>query len=91
LRDCDIIAMKTVILSHQAAKELNGLPDEARETVLNGLIRYATTGDGDVKRLSGRDGYRLRVGRFRVLFDEDASTVLAIYIGKRETATYRRN
>jgi len=44
-----------------------------------------------VKRLAGRDGYRLRVGRYRVIFDEDQTTILAIYIGKRETTTYRRN
>ncbi len=43
-----------------------------------------------MKRLQGRDGYRLRVGNYRVLFDEDRTTVLAIYIGRRETTTYRK-
>jgi mRNA interferase RelE/StbE len=47
-------------------------------------------GEGDVKKLSGRDGYRMRVGRFRVIFAEDQTTILAVYIGKRETTTYRR-
>ncbi|MFZ2107086.1 MAG: hypothetical protein WAV18_17215 [Roseiarcus sp.] len=47
-------------------------------------------GKGDVKRLSGMDGFRLRIGRYRVIFDEDATTILAIYIGKRETTTYLR-
>lgn len=83
--------MKTIIFSHQAAKELDALPLDSRETVLKGLIRYATTGDGDVKRLAGRDGYRMRIGRYRILFDEDAATILAIYVGKRETTTYRLN
>jgi mRNA interferase RelE/StbE len=55
------------------------------------VIRYATSGAGDVKRLSGRDGFRLRIGRYRVIFDEDAATILAIPIGKRETTTYSRN
>ncbi len=50
---------------------------------------YATSGSGDVKRLHGRDGFRLRVGRYRVLFAEDEITVLAVYIGKRETTTCR--
>jgi mRNA interferase RelE/StbE len=26
-----------------------------------------------------------------VIFDEDASTILAIYIGRRATTTYKRN
>jgi mRNA interferase RelE/StbE len=47
------------------------------------------TGRGDVKALQGRDGYRLRVGSYRVIFDEDAFTILAIYIGRRSTTTYK--
>ena len=58
---------------------------------MTGLIRYAMSGEGDVKRLSGRDGFRLRIGRYRAVFDEDVSTILAVYIGRRETTTYSRN
>ena len=64
---------------------------DGRTAVETGLIRYAVSGDGDVKQLSGREGYRLRIGRYRVLFDEDRLTILAVYVGKRETTTYRRN
>lgn len=46
-------------------------------------------GRGDVKRLQGSPYYRLRAGRYRVVFDQDQTTILAIYIGKRETTTYR--
>lgn len=56
-----------------------------------GLIEYAVSGFGDVKALAGREGYRLRIGAYRVIFDEDATTILAIYVGRRQTATYRRN
>jgi len=83
--------MKTIILTLSAAKELDALPRDAREHVEGGLHRYALTGQGDVKRLQGRDGYRLRVGNYRVIFDEDAVTILAIYIGRRATTTYGRN
>jgi mRNA interferase RelE/StbE len=81
----DIIAVKTIVLMHAAAKDLDGLPEDAREFVMSGLMRYAISGDGDVKRLSGKDGFRLRIGRYRVIFDEDATTILALYIGNRET------
>ncbi len=83
--------MKTIIFTAAAAKDLDALPADARKTVGDGLISYAMNGVGDVKRLAGREGYRMRIGRYRVLFDEDAATILAIYIGKRETTTYRRN
>jgi mRNA interferase RelE/StbE len=83
--------MKTIVLTVSAARDLDNLPDAARQQVSDGLIEYATTGRGDVRRLAGRDGYRMRIGRYRVIFDEDQTTILAVYIGKRETTTYRRN
>jgi mRNA interferase RelE/StbE len=50
--------MKTIVFSHAAAKDLNGLSSDARKAVQTGLVRYATTGDGDVKPLSGRAGWK---------------------------------
>lgn len=82
--------MKTIVLSVSAARDLDNLPADARKQVSEGMITYAISGRGDVKRLSGRDAYGLRIGRYRVIFDEDRTTILAIYIGKRETTTYSR-
>jgi mRNA interferase RelE/StbE len=82
--------MKTIVLTAAAARDLDGLPAVVREQVSGGLVEYAMSGRGDVRPLSGRSGYRLRIGRYRVIFDEDKTTILAIYIGKRETTTYRR-
>ena len=81
--------MKTIVLTAAAAKDLDALPAGPRAQVSEGLIAYAATGRGDVKQLKGRGGYRLRIGRYRVIFDEDSTTILAIYVGKRETTTYR--
>ncbi len=58
--------MKTAILTLSAAKDIDALPKDAREQVELGLNRYAMTGEGDVKALQGRDGYRLRIGSYRV-------------------------
>jgi mRNA interferase RelE/StbE len=82
--------VKTIVFSPRAADQLDELPPPAREQVMAALDRYAMTGVGDVKKLSGREAYRLRTGRYRVVFDEDEVTVLAIEIRKRDTATYRR-
>jgi mRNA interferase RelE/StbE len=68
----------------------DGLPTQARSAVAEALTAYAVTGNGDVKKLGGREGYRMRVGSYRVLFAEDATTILAIHIGRRTTTTYRR-
>jgi len=81
--------MKTIVLTAAAAKQFDALPSDARTAIAAGLDLYAMTGRGDVKRLQGRDGFRLRIGRYRVLFTEDMTTIVAVYIGKRETTTYR--
>ncbi len=83
--------MKTIIITLGAAKDLDALPRDAREQVESGLNHYAITGQGHMKALQGRDGYRLRIGSYRVIFDEDATTILAIYIGRRATTTYKRS
>jgi len=83
--------VKTIILTLSAAKDLDALSRVAREQVETGLHRYAMTGHGDVRVLQGRSGYRLRIGSYRVIFDEDATTILAIYIGRRATTTYKRS
>jgi mRNA interferase RelE/StbE len=83
--------MKPLALTLSAAKDLDTLPRDARERIEAGLHQYAMTVQGDVKALQGRDGYRLRIGSYRVIFDEDATTILAIYIGRRTTTTYRRS
>lgn len=83
--------MKTIVLTLSAAKDLDALPRDAREQVEAGLHRHAMTGQGDVKALQGRNGHRVRIGSYRVIFDEDATTILAIYIGRRATTTYKRS
>jgi len=82
--------VKTIILTTRAAKELDTLPAPARVAVDNALVLYATEGAGDVKKLQGLEGYLLRAGEYRVLFAEDRVTILAVYIGRRSTTTYRR-
>jgi len=83
--------MKTIVLTLSGAKDLDALSRDARARVEAGLHRYAMTVQGDVRALQDRDGYRLRIGSYRVIFDEDATTILAIYIGRPATTMYRRS
>ena len=39
--------------------------------------------EGDIKKLQGADGYRLRVGNFHVLFDVNGIIIDIIEIGNR--------
>jgi mRNA interferase RelE/StbE len=82
--------VKTIVFTHDAAKSFDRLPEDVKDRILDGLVDYAVNGRGDVEKLRDRPGYRLRIGRFRVIFDEDQVTILALEIVKRDTQTYRR-
>jgi mRNA interferase RelE/StbE len=82
--------MKTIVLTSAAAKDLDALPIEARNAIVRALSAYAIDGTGDIKALNGRPGYRMRIGQYRVIFNEDRTTILAVYIGRRATTTYGR-
>ena len=47
------------------------------------LERFAQTGAGNVRRLIGRPGARLRVGDWRAIFVETTSTVEVRAVGHR--------
>jgi mRNA interferase RelE/StbE len=59
------------------------LPAEVRTRIDARLTQYATNGSGDVKRLKGRSGARLRVGDYRVIFYEERGTVVVVAVGHR--------
>lgn len=47
------------------------------------IKHYAATNHGDVKKLHGRTGVRLRVGDWRIIFVEDQDTILILALGHR--------
>lgn len=75
--------MKAVSYTIGATKQLRKLPANVRERVIDKLHRYAETGAGDVKALTGQPGARLRVGDYRVVFVETADAISARAVGHR--------
>lgn len=61
---------RAVALSPRAARELAKLPAQVQKQVGRALERFATTGYGDLTKLTDwkPPAYRLRVGDWRVLF-----------------------
>jgi len=47
------------------------------------LEMFPETGSGDVKRLKGRAGSRLRVGDWRVIFYAEGDTIVVAAVGHR--------
>lgn len=76
-----------IVLADRAERELRRLDREAQSRIVTAIRQLAADPRHNprVKRLSGRVGYRMRVGDYRVLFDieDDRLVVLVIQIGHR--------
>ena len=66
---------KTVTYSNRAARDLTAIDPQQTIRIPNAINRYAGTGHGDVRPVQGTNILRLRVGVYRVLFDETETDV----------------
>ena len=73
-----------VVISPKAAKYLKRLNEPQKGRIIKALEQLAKEPpEGDIKSLSGRDGYRLRVGDYRILFDIFDNEIAVHDIGLR--------
>lgn len=75
--------MKELLFTSAATRQWGKLPETIRSRINARFETYATTRHGDVKKLKGRAGVRLRVGDWRVIFFEDAHTITVVAVGNR--------
>ena len=75
--------MKAITYTALATRQLRKLPEDVRERVIEKLHRYAGTGAGDVKALTGQPGARLRIGDYRALFVETTDAISVRAVGHR--------
>ena len=75
--------MKEIAFTPAATRQWQKLPLNIRGRIDGKLTVYATNGSGDVKRLKGRTGCRLRVGDWRVIFIEDNASIVIVAVGNR--------
>jgi mRNA interferase RelE/StbE len=75
--------MKRIAFTATSARQWAKLSPAVRSRIDKRLTEFATTGHGDVKRLKGREGMRLRAGDWRVIFYEDQETIVVAAVGHR--------
>jgi mRNA interferase RelE/StbE len=75
--------MKSVLFTPAATRQWLKLSPDIRKRIDAKLTTYATNGSGDVKRLKGMSGRRLRMGDWRVIFIEDARSITVVAVGNR--------
>jgi len=85
------MAEYNVFLKRSAEKELRMLPDQLHDRMVANLqnLKQNPRPPG-VKKLSGRKGYRIRVGDYRVLFMiDDVSNKVEVYAIRHRRDVYR--
>ncbi len=80
--------MKKIHFQPNVAAEVRLIDKPSARRILQAIHRYAESGEGQVKPLSGEfEGLtRLRIGDHRVLFDETESTITIHRIKNRRDA-----
>jgi mRNA interferase RelE/StbE len=72
-----------IAFTSAATRQWLGLSANIRPRIEAKLAVFAETGHGDVKRLKGRAGARLRVGDWRVIFYVEGDTIVVAAVGHR--------
>jgi len=75
--------MKRIVYTPASTRQWVKLAADVRRRIDRRLTEFATNGTGDVKRLKGREGSRLRIGDWRVIFYEENGAIVVVAVGHR--------
>ena len=78
--------MKQVFFHAPALRTLARIPRNEAEKIRRKIYQYADDPSAlktNVKKLQGREGFRLRVGNWRVIFDENGEVLDVLEVDSR--------
>jgi mRNA-degrading endonuclease RelE of RelBE toxin-antitoxin system/DNA-binding XRE family transcriptional regulator len=75
--------MADIVFTPAALRQWLKLTPQARDRLDAKLNAFADTGQGDIKKLKGRDRFRLRVGDYRIIYYHEALTIIVVGVGHR--------
>jgi mRNA interferase RelE/StbE len=75
--------MKPILFTPASARQWAKLAVQVRQRIDSRLGEFAASGMGDVKKLKGRQGSRLRVGDWRLIFYEENGSIIIVAVGHR--------
>lgn len=75
--------MKSISFTASATRQWIKLPADVRARIDAKLNEFVSTGLGDVKKLKGRSGARLRVGDWRLIFYSEGEMIVVAAVGHR--------
>ena len=75
--------MKTIIVGREAQKSLDRMQLKRRAAIIAKLDDYAQGRPVDIKKMTGSDYFRIRVGQDRVVIDDQGRVVMVVKAGPR--------
>lgn len=78
--------MRIVRYTRDAERVLRRMPVNTAALIRSKVSQYASNPSSlarDVAKLLGREGYRPRVGNWRVIFDDDGTILMILAVGPR--------
>lgn len=75
-----------ILILRRARKEFGALPEDVRARISGAILSLASEPrPSGCEKLASRDGWRLRVGNYRVIYETDdpARTVTVMHVGHR--------
>jgi mRNA interferase RelE/StbE len=72
-----------IVFTAAATRQWLDLSADVRRRLNAKLTSFAQTGQGDVKRLKGRAGSRLRIGDWRIIFYTEGNVTVVVAVGHR--------
>ncbi len=75
--------MKEIAFTASAARQWLKLSADVRKRLDAKLAAFARSGQGDVKVLKNREGARLRVGDWRIIFLTEGDRITVVAVGHR--------
>jgi mRNA interferase RelE/StbE len=78
--------MRRIVYTRLALKQMNAIPEPTATRIRSKIEQYAADPSGlagNVVKLQAREGYRLRVGDYRVIFDDDGTVLDILGVGPR--------
>lgn len=80
-----------ILISAKVFKQLNKLPESIRKLVVQKIEGLAQSSQNlNIKKLSGRDGFRLRAGNHRIIYKNLNRDEIIILSVKHRKDAYRR-
>ena len=81
--------MKRILWTEPAKADVRRVDRTTAMRILGALHRFAESGEGDVKALTGREEFRLRIGDYRLFFVTPAADTIQVLRVLHRREAYR--